>query len=72
MGKHRSAFKKHPASKSLANRLLRFRAVKNLTQEQFATKANLSDRSLISRAEDGALLRLDTLHKILKVLDGAA
>jgi len=72
MGKHRSTFKAHPASKTLKKRLLKFRALHNLTQAEFATRANLNDHSRVACAESGASLRLDTLHKILKVLDGAA
>jgi transcriptional regulator with XRE-family HTH domain len=72
MGKHRNQFKEHPASKTLAKRLFRFRVMRNLTQAQFATLANLNDHSRVAYAESGASLRLDTLHKILRVLDGVA
>ena len=72
MGKHRNLFKEHPASKALPKRLFKFRALRNLTQGQFAILAGLNDHSIIARAEDGASLRLSTLHKIIRVLDTVA
>ena len=69
---YRKASKEHPASKTLAKRLFRFRVMWNLTQHEFAKRANLTGHSIVARAEDGASLRLDTLHKILRVLDGVA